>query len=206
MFNPLMEDAKRLGYVSEIIRKIERAEADIRELKALVGLSGGGITGLDVSLDTTNFNRHLDATDTDAQKGFDTIDDHLHTAADVAPSHGNGATILAGATQYLTPYCQGLNAGLNASWVLGGTFKIIRQRIDSAQPASGSLVLTLQINNVDTALVLTIPAGSGIGSYANSVLTAAVLAGNLVRIKVVNNAAAASAQIAGFGVQCQYSV
>lgn len=127
------------------------------------------------------------------------------TGVDVAPSHGLLATIGAGATQYLTPYGTGLNAGLNASWVLGGTFRILRLRINSAQPGGGSLVITLQVNAIDTALVLTIPAGSPAGSYVNNVNSAAVLAGNLVRFKCVNNDGAnPSAQIDGLGVRCEY--
>lgn len=70
-------------------------------------------------------------------------------------------------------------------------------RIYSAQPASGSLVLTLQKNAVDTSLAITIAAGSAIGNYTNT-NTVAFAAGDTWQIKIVQNATAGSTNLGGY--------
>lgn len=70
-------------------------------------------------------------------------------------------------------------------------------RIYSAQPASGSLVLTLQKNAVDTALTITIAAGSAIGNYTNT-NTVSFVAGDTWQIKIVQNATSGSTNLGGY--------
>lgn len=70
-------------------------------------------------------------------------------------------------------------------------------RIYSAQPASGSLVVTLQKNAVDTSLAITIAAGSAIGNYTNT-NTVAFAAGDTWQIKIVQNATAGSTNLGGY--------
>ncbi len=67
-------------------------------------------------------------------------------------------------------------------------------RIFTAQPASGSLVYTVRKNQVDTAVVTTIAAGSAANTEANSGATSATYsAGDDMTFKAVNNASATSA-------------
>lgn len=70
-------------------------------------------------------------------------------------------------------------------------------RIYSAQPATGSLVLTLQKNAVDTALTITIAAGSAIGNYTNT-NTVSFATGDTWQIKIVQNATAGSTNLGGY--------
>jgi hypothetical protein len=62
------------------------------------------------------------------------------------------------------------------------------------QPASGSLVLTLRKNNADTALVITIAAGSGANFFNDTTNSVSFTAGQYASIKFQNNATATSAQ------------
>jgi len=65
----------------------------------------------------------------------------------------------------------------------------------TTQPATGSLVVTLRKNNADTALVITIAAGSAGNFYNNTVNSVSFTAGQYASIKVVNNASAASSAV-----------
>jgi hypothetical protein len=60
------------------------------------------------------------------------------------------------------------------------------------QPATGSLVLTIRKNSVDTALVITVAAGSVAGVYSNTANSATFVAGDLMAIRFKNNATAIS--------------
>jgi hypothetical protein len=66
------------------------------------------------------------------------------------------------------------------------------------QPATGSMVLTIRKNGADTALVLTIAAGSVAGTYSNTSNSATFAAGDLMAIRFNNNASAASAGLGAF--------
>lgn len=57
-----------------------------------------------------------------------------------------------------------------------------------AQPATGSSVYTVRKNSVDTALVITIPAGSAAGFHTNTLTTVSFNALDYISVKVVNNA------------------
>jgi hypothetical protein len=71
-------------------------------------------------------------------------------------------------------------------------------RIYSAQPASGSLVLTLQKNAADTAVTITIAAGSAIGNYTDNTNTVSFAAGDTWQIKIVQNATSGSTNLGGY--------
>jgi hypothetical protein len=83
------------------------------------------------------------------------------------------------------------------------TFKKIVARIATAQPASGSQVLTLVKNNVDTALTVTIPASSAIGTLVEFSTDVSFSANDLWTVKVVNNATATSAALTQVSLVCQ---
>jgi hypothetical protein len=70
----------------------------------------------------------------------------------------------------------------------------------TTQPASGSLVLTLRKNNADTALVITIAAGSGANFFNNTANSVSFTAGQYASIKFQNNATATSAQAGAIAV------
>lgn len=77
----------------------------------------------------------------------------------------------------------------------GGTLSRLYIRTANAQPGTGSLVVTVRVNGVDTAIVITIAAGSAAGIFSNTVDTAAFSAGDLLSLKLVNNATGNSAQV-----------
>lgn len=83
-----------------------------------------------------------------------------------------------------------------------GTFKNLYIYTVTSQPATGSCVITVRINGADTALTLTIAAGSAPGVFSNLINSVTYAAGDRVTLKVVNNATAtASAQINSTSIQ-----
>lgn len=73
-----------------------------------------------------------------------------------------------------------------------GTLSDFVVNMTGAQPASGSLTLTIRKNAVDTALQIVIALSSAAGVYADHTNTVAVAAGDLISIKGVNAATVAS--------------
>lgn len=115
-----------------------------------------------------------------------------------------GSPIAASTTTYAS-----LTAGFNAtesnrqSPIPGASMaKRLVVTTTSGQPVSGSLVFTVRKNGANTALAITIAAGSAAGVYAatNSI---AFAEGDLLSISAVNNATGNSAAIAGLGVRLQ---
>jgi len=77
-------------------------------------------------------------------------------------------------------------------------------RLFTAQPASGSIVYTVRKNFVDTAVVVTIAAGSAANTEANSGATSATFsAGDDMTFKVVNNATTTSANTHNFSIMIE---
>jgi hypothetical protein len=76
-----------------------------------------------------------------------------------------------------------------------GTFKNLYLRLNTPQPAGGSLVVSLFVNAAATAISITIPAGSAAGVYSNTANTATIANGDLVCWEVINNAAATAATV-----------
>ena len=121
--------------------------------------------------------------------------------------HGLNGTIAAGATQY-TPVGQwGLSSG-NYGFVVNraGKIKNLYQRINSTQPASGSLVVTAYVNGVASSLVLTIAANSVTGVYSETSTEVSVSAGDAIVVGIKNNASGASAFIGANSLDFEYSV
>jgi hypothetical protein len=67
--------------------------------------------------------------------------------------------------------------------------------VGASQPASGSLVLTIRKNGVDTAITLTIPAGTSTGTFSDTTNSVSFVAGDLISVEAVNNALATSGNI-----------
>jgi hypothetical protein len=103
--------------------------------------------------------------------------------------------ISANTTNFMTTLGQvDANQG-NAQWAAehAMTFTAIVIRIRTAMPAGVSCIYTLQRNGVDTALTLTIPANSAIGTYT-ATGSVAFAQGDLVSFKRQNTGASNSAQ------------
>jgi hypothetical protein len=108
-----------------------------------------------------------------------------------------GGTIPAGATQY-API--GSQAAFNADETTRFTpqpcdavvFKF-KVRIRTAQPATGSLVVSLRANSGNISTI-TIPAGSAAGTYTSNTVVA-ISEDDLLTIGATNNASTASAQL-----------
>ena len=72
--------------------------------------------------------------------------------------------------------------------------------VGAGQPATGSLVLTIRKNGVDTSITLTIPAGSSIGTYSDTTNSVSFSAGDLISVKAVNNALTPSGNISSISL------
>jgi hypothetical protein len=105
----------------------------------------------------------------------------------------------AGTTYYGCPFKPGLDANnVNFPMMEGGTLShlTVRKASGGAQPATGSLTITLYVNNVATALSLTFTNADGTGGLTKvDTDTVVIVEGDLVRWVVQNNASATSCQI-----------
>lgn len=119
--------------------------------------------------------------------------DHQHSYTDVLFSFLNGAQVPASTTYYSNPGKDTANAtGNTIPWPEAGTLSVLTFRTSGGQPASGTLVITLNVNGSDTALTVTVPAGSGATTVTDNTNTVAISAGDLLQWKFVNNATAGS--------------
>ncbi len=110
-----------------------------------------------------------------------------------------GATVALSSTTYGTFNYSTFNTNENARIMVipnACTLSNFYVRIFTAQSGTGSLVFTVRKNAVDTAVVVTIAAGSAANTEANSGASSVSLsAGDDCSIKVVNNATATSAAV-----------
>lgn len=145
-------------------------------------------------------------------RGVTNGDSHNHVGGDGAsltyiqtlPMHGLNGTPAAGSTNYLPPYYYGVNAiSYNFVTSVPGTLKNLRIITNTAQPGTGSLVFTVMKENLATAIVATVAAGSGAGTFTDTSNTVSVAAGDRIIVRVVNNASSASAQIGGASLQLE---
>ena len=131
---------------------------------------------------------------------------HQHTSRQVIYFHGGGQAVPAGGTYYMVPsipYLTTLNA---VPWSVPGTMKNLHFRVNATQPASGSLVATVQKHLVDTSIAVTVPANSGPGvTYTNLTGSGIWTSGDLLCIKIVNYASAPSTTIIGVTLEFQPS-
>jgi hypothetical protein len=108
------------------------------------------------------------------------------------------ATVAASTTTYGTFIYSSLGTELARIFVVpyACTMKNFYVRLFAVQPGTGSLVMTLRKNQADTAVVVTIAAGSAANTEANSGSTSATFAaGDDCSIKFVNNATGTSGTI-----------
>lgn len=128
---------------------------------------------------------------------------HLYTS--ILGCHANGYS--ATGTFYTFPYlstAQFAVGGFNVPEA--GTMKNLYVRLSSAQPATGSLVITVQKNLADTALTVTIAAGTAGGTtHSDTTHTVAWNAGDILTFKVRNNATSASGQLGTFALALEKS-
>lgn len=137
-------------------------------------------------------------------KGVTNGDSHNHVGGDGAAlkfsipfaTHYLLATIAASTTAWATPFGGSTGASETGQVTTrAGTLKNAYVRIATAQPGTGSLVMTVRVNGVDTSIVITIAAGAAAGTYSNTANTATVAAGDRIAFRLVNNATGASAQV-----------
>lgn len=118
----------------------------------------------------------------------------------VIGGHGNGGTIPAGLTYYIVPTIAGLDT-VGRSWPfpLAATTRNLYFRLATAQPGTGSLVITIQDVSLpgSTGVTITIPAGSAAGTYTDLTHTYTWTAGNLIQCSIQNNASGASGTVGG---------
>lgn len=74
-----------------------------------------------------------------------------------------------------------------------GTFKNMCFTTSSSQPAGGNLVMTLEKNGSDTALVATATASAGAGEFCDTTHTVSVVSGDTVMYKIANGSGSGSA-------------
>ncbi len=80
---------------------------------------------------------------------------------------------------------------------VGGTAKNFYFTTTTAQSGTGSLVLTIRKNGADTAIVITIAAGSAAGQFSDTTNTESFAVGDTLSVKVTNNASVNSAAYNG---------
>lgn len=131
------------------------------------------------------------------------------SSRDVMGGHGAGGSIVAGGTAYIVPMIAGLDtAGRSFPWPIGGTLKNLYVRLATSQPVTGSLVATIWdvSGPTNTGITITIPAGSGGGTYSDTTHTYAFTGGNLIQLQLINNASSASAVIGGCAWEIDYGL
>jgi hypothetical protein len=119
---------------------------------------------------------------------------------------GNGVfqTVAASTTSALALFASGLvPVGSNAPLSKGGTLKNLYVRIAGTQPASGNMVFTVMINNAASSITVTQAAGAGAATISDTTHTETVSAGDLVYLRVVNNATGASANLGVFMMELE---
>jgi hypothetical protein len=107
---------------------------------------------------------------------------------------GAGATLYAGFVKAISLYSASQAFQARTVVPIACVGKNLTVNI-GAQPASGSAVLTIRVDGVDSAYTLTIAAGSATGSYQNTSSSLSLSAGGTIDIKVQNNASASTGAI-----------
>lgn len=149
------------------------------------------------------FKTYMDTLYAPVAKGVTNGDSHNHRGGDGAPipqmigTHGENAGVPASSLYYAVPFGTGMSSSArNGIVTRDGVLKNLYVR-SGGQPATGSVVVTVFVENVATSLVVTIPAGSSVGTYSDTTHSVTALAGNSVRFNIQNNATTASGSISG---------
>jgi hypothetical protein len=133
---------------------------------------------------------------------------HTHSYLARVPllMHANNGTVPAASTLYLVPALQGF-VSLNAvALPFACTIKNLTVRSNFTQPSTGTMVVTVQKEVVDTALTLTIAANAAAQTWSDAVHSVSFAAGERLGLKFVNNASGISASITAVSVELQASV
>lgn len=120
--------------------------------------------------------------------------------------HGLGASVAASTTLYLVPFINGITTMGGFPISGGGTVKNFRVRQNGTQPASGSLVCTVQKGLVDTALTVTAIAGSAAQVLVDNSHTVGFVDGDVFCVTLRNNATSSSAGITYVSVEVERAV
>jgi len=112
---------------------------------------------------------------------------------------GNNGTVPGSSTNYLNPYQNGIIvlAGRSIIIPVACTLSQLFFVTNGAQPAGGSLVVTVQKTGVNTALTVTVPAGGGAATRSDLTHSVSFAVGDGCTIALVNNAGTASAAVGG---------
>lgn len=118
-----------------------------------------------------------------------------------------GATIPLNTTRYISFGGTALGVTESGAEIIAarpGVFSGLTVVTESAQAATGSLVIMIRKNRGDTVLVVTIGAGAAAGMFTDSTHSFTVDRGNKIAIQLINNAPLlASAQING--ISCVFT-
>lgn len=135
-------------------------------------------------------------------KGVTNGDSHNHVGGDGAVLYHtdvlgaflNSVSVPASTTYHGCPFKIGADATTNSfPWPEAGDLTDMTLRIGSGQPATGSLVCTLFVNNVASTLVITIAAGSaGPANFSDTTHTVTIAANDILRWVIQNNATSGS--------------
>lgn len=115
---------------------------------------------------------------------------------------GGGVSTAAGTTEFIINGPTGASATEAIRQVpisVSGTIRSFYIYTTSMQPATGSYVATLRVNGANTSTAITLSAGTVAGVYS-STTTTSVNAGDLLSIRLVNNATSASATLRAFSI------
>lgn len=143
-------------------------------------------------------------------RGVTNGDLHNHVGGDggilysylILPAHGMSGTIAASTTMFLPPFNYGLNTlRLNLTLPRGGTLKNFRWNTNTAQPGTGSLVGTVDVNNAGSIITATVAAGGAAQQVSDLTHTVVANGGDSVTFRFVNNATGASGQIGGCSIE-----
>lgn len=165
------------------------------------GSTATTLTGRDTNTDITNVTV---GTGLSLSAGTLTATGIASTGSPLTFSMGNGIQAVASTTSYNTLGAVTLNGTeTNRQTVMttSGTISTLYLVTTTAQPAGGSLVVTVRKNGVATTLTLTVAASAAAGTFTDVTHSFTVVAGDLLSIQYVNNAAAASASMQTIGVK-----
>jgi hypothetical protein len=120
-------------------------------------------------------------------------------------THGNNASVPASTTYYLAFYTPGLfTTTANIAVTRACTAQNLYFSTNSAQPASGSLVITILKNNAATGITITVAAGAAAAIHSDITHTVSLSQGDSLTMQIVNNATGASALITRASLELLY--
>lgn len=130
---------------------------------------------------------------------------HTHKQKILLGAAGEDGVIAAGGTSTLKPFRSGLAAaGFNVAIPIAGRLKNLYFRTGGAQPGSGSMTCTLNVNNTLRSVVATCPAGSAAGTFSDTVNDFEIAAGDAVWFTLKNNAGANSAPVVSALIELEF--